>query len=138
MQRKDVGRPDKIYGRKCKAGDEEHEVMVFEFELITGYRVERDATAGKTQADGVTVIDGEKFFIEVDTGKMSRKQMRAKWKRYEGVTDVVLVVCTKEHRMHKLIADAAPVKDIALFTTFDRLRNVAEPWRDSSGNSLRL
>ena len=139
VRRKDNGRAEYVYGRKCKEGDEEHETMVYEFELITRFRVERDARIGKTEADGVLEHDGDLFFLEVDnSGKMSAKQMRKKWERYRGVTNVLLVVCTKEHRMHKLIKDADPVKNVAIFTTFDRLRNVAEPWLDCLGNTLAL
>jgi hypothetical protein len=96
----------------------------------------RAEPVGETVDDGVVTIDGDTYHLEVDTGKMSRRQMAKKWERYQGVTEVILVVCTKEHRMHKLMERAAPVKDIAIFTTFDRLRHVKEPRLDCSGNSL--
>ena len=72
--------------------------------------------------------------LEVDnSGKMTAKQMEAKWKRYSGVDGFILVVAVTEARMQRLRRGAELVKDIALFTTFDRLRKVAEPLIDFWG-----
>ncbi len=65
-----------------------------------------------------------------------KKQMAAKWKRYEGFAGFVLVVAHDEGRMQRLRESAAEFQDVALlFTTFDRLRSgTPEPWVDWCGN----
>ena len=73
-----------------------------------------------------------------NSGKMTARKMKGKWERYKDFDGYILVVATKEHRMHKLRAGAELVKDKALFTTFDRLLNVVEPWTDWYGNTVRI
>ena len=139
VQRRDTGRPEVVYGRRCKAEDIEHEVMVAEAEILLGSRIERGAKVGKTEADGMLVRDGQRCFIEVDnSGKMTARQMQAKWKRYEGVEGDILVIATSEGRMQRLRAGGELVKSVALFTTFDRLRSVAEPWIDWHGKTVGI
>jgi len=69
---------------------------------------------------------------------MDRKQMKAKWKRYAGVDGSILVIAMKEERMQKIREGAERVKDMALFSTFDRLRNAQESWVDWYGKSSPL
>lgn len=93
---------------------------------------------GKTQADGVFIKDDTKFFVEIDlSGNMDAKQMRAKWRRYAGVEDFILVVAMTDSRMEKLMQGAELVKSIALFTTFQRLRE-GRPWVDCFGATVTL
>jgi hypothetical protein len=136
---RDTGRPAMAWGRRCKISEVEHEVMVTESELLIGHEFENDATVGRTIADGVAVIASATCWLEVDnSGHLTARQWRDKWDRYEIEDGFILVVTHGEHRMHRLIAGAGPVKKFALFTTFTRLRSVAEPWRDCSGKSLEL
>ena len=84
--------------------------------------------------------NGHQCYIEVDnSGKMTAKQMEAKWKRYEGVDGFILVIAVTEARMQRLRSGAERVKEIAFFTTFARLQSaVPEPWTDWYGNQLRV
>jgi len=97
-------------------------------------------TVGRTEPDGLIIRDGQECFVEIDnSGKMDAKQMLAKWKRYEGVKGYILVVAVTEARMQRLRKDAESVKDIALFTTFERLHSdLAEPWVDWYGKTVRI
>lgn len=141
VQRRDTGRPELVYGRLCKQDQLEHEVRIADLALrYQDWPFVRGVKVGKTEADALMVRDGRRCYIEVDnSGKMTTKQMHAKWTRYEGVEGFILVVAVTEARMQKLRKDAELVKDIALFTTFDRLEsNTPEPWIDWYGHTVRV
>lgn len=141
VQRRDTGRPEIVYGRRCKQDEIEHEVRITDLALLfKDSPMTRNAKVGRTEADGLMIRDGQRCFIEVDnSGKMTAKQMEAKWKRYEGVDGFILVVAVTEARMQRLRRGAELVKDMALFTTFERLRSgMPEPWVDGYGNSVRI
>lgn len=135
-----TGRPALVFGRRCRMEDVDHQVSIAEFELVTGHRVEPDAAVGDTFADGVTTIDGRTCYLEVDeSGKLTARQYEAKFARYENVTDFILVVCHAEERMQRLRKLGARFPELnILFSTFDRLANVAEPWLDHVGKKLRI
>jgi hypothetical protein len=135
VQRRDTGRPEIVYGRSSK--DLEHDVRITDLELLLGTPIQPGVKVGRTVPDGVMVRDGRRCFIEVDnSGKMTPKQMQAKWDRYRGVDGFILVVAVKEERMQRLRKGAEAVQDLAiLLTTFDRLR-AGQPWVDWSGDSI--
>ena len=119
----------------------EHEVRVTDLALL--YKdcpFIRDAKVGRTEADGLMIREGKRCYIEVDnSGKMGVKQMTAKWKRYEGVDGFILVVALTERRMQRLLKGATLVKDVALFTTFERLYSgMPEPWIDWYGTTTAI
>ncbi len=141
VQRKDTGRPEIAYGRRCKPSEIAHEVNVAELEILLGLRIERGVKIGKAEPDGVSESKGRKFAIELDySGKMTQKQMQEKWKRYGDVKGYfVLVVAMTEARMERLRKGSKEVKIPILFTTFDRLRSGAkEPCVDWKGNKARI
>src|SRR2546423_1413528 len=51
VQMKATGRPELVYGQKCKEEELEHEVLVTEAELLLG-RFERRVIIGKAISDG--------------------------------------------------------------------------------------
>lgn len=141
MQRRDTGRPELVYGKSCKQDQLEHEVRVTDFALFfRDCPFERGAKVGATEADGLLVRHGQRCYVEIDnSAKMTRKQMDAKWRRYAGCDGFVLVVALTEARMQRLRQWAVAMKEIALFTTFDRLRSgLCEPWIDWHGNTVRI
>ena len=140
VQRRDTGRPEIVYGKKCSPERLAHEVAVAELELLLDVELMREAKVGRTQADAVAIISKRKWFMEVDnSAKMTAKQMQAKWERYQGVTDYILVVAMTESRMQRLRKGAERVKTIAMFSTFDRLRSgVPEPLVDWYGKAAPL
>jgi len=141
VQRRDTGRPEVVYGRRCKQDQIEHEVRVTDFALIfKDSPISRDAKAGRTEADGIMIRDGDRCYIEIDnSGKMTARQMESKWQRYQGVVGYILVVAVTESRMQRLRKGADLVKDIALFTTFERLGSeLSEAWTDWYGNTVRI
>jgi hypothetical protein len=135
-----TGRPQVVYGRRCKEDQLEHEVWITEAELLLGGRFTRSAAVGKTTADALLVRDGTRFFIEVDNQTMTAKQMRDKWERYGNVDGYILVVCHTKARLRRLIRSAALVKSVALFTRFRWLQSarVNEPWIDWDGKRVRI
>lgn len=139
VQRKDTGRPEAVHGRPCRPSDIEHEVRVADVAVhYRGRPFSRDARVGRTEADGLLIHDGRRCYVEVDnTGHMDRKQMNAKWQRYSSgaIDGFILVVCRTDARMERLRAGAGPVRDHALFTTFDRLR-AGRPWTDWYGKTV--
>ena len=139
VQFEDIGRPTTVYGRRCKPAEVKHEVLVAEFEILTGIRLNRGKKRGRAEPDGTGEKDGQAFSLEVDcSGHMTKRQMQAKWERYGGTRGFVLVVATDEARMRRLMEWAEDAKDFALFSTFDRLRNVEEPWADRQGKTLKI
>ena len=139
VQRRDTGRPEVVYGRRCKPDEIEHEVRVADFEVILKVRLERGVKVGSAEPDGMATIDGRRCAIEIDnSGKMTAKQYQQKWKLYGKFDGFILVVAVTEERMQRLIVFSEPMKEIALFTTFTRLLRVAEPWVDCAGQTIRL
>jgi len=139
VQRRDTGRPEIVYGRRVKEDQIEHEVMIAELELIMQSKIFREAKIGNTEADGMMIRDGRKCWIEVDnSGKMTAKQMQEKWKRYGKIDGYILVIAQREARMQRLRKGAEAVKNIALFTTFERLTKGEEPWADWFGNTMKV
>lgn len=88
----------------------------------------------------------KRFFVELDTGEETHRQVLAKWHRnYRGVLpgyqfDYLLVVTLKEDRLPTLIARAKKVSQVALFTTLDAVRK--EPhgvvWTDHYGKQVPI
>ncbi len=138
-QRRDTGRPEIVYGRRAPRDKLEHELRVAEFALFfKDSPMERGLKVGRAEPDGIMVIDGRRCAVEVDnSAKMSAKQMQAKWKRYEGAREFILVVAVLEERMQRLRRGAELVKDQALFTTFERLAK-GEPWVDFAGKEVTI
>ncbi len=139
---KGTGRPQLIFGGvQVKHGMLEHEVLITEVRLhFLKYRFQRSVPIGKTIADAMLDKEGTRFFIEVDMGGMDCKQMNAKWMRYGDLRkDFILVFCRTEGRLKRLKQGAHRVKDVALFSTFDRLKSGNhEPWEDCHGRATNL
>jgi hypothetical protein len=136
VQRRNSGRPEIVYGRRCPQDQIEHEVRVTDLALrFPDSPFARGVKVGRTEADALMIRSGARCYVEVDnSGKMTTKQMEAKWKRYEGVEGFILVIAVTESRMERLRKGAEAVKNIALFTTFERLQSGrGEPWIDWYG-----
>ncbi|HYH66531.1 MAG TPA: hypothetical protein VD866_17690 [Urbifossiella sp.] len=147
VQRRGRGRPEYVYGRRCKLRELEHEVRVTDVALM--YRdlwtFTRDEEVGegktKTIPDAGMTNGRKRAWLEVDNlGKQSRKQYAVKWAAYSCVGDFVLVVCTSEKRMQQVRSWCpAALHDRVLLTTFDRLASdAAEPWIDCAGEPAEL
>ena len=152
VQRRDTGRPEIAYGRRCKPNDIEHEVRVADLELILKVKIERGVQINGAEPDGAAEIGGRTCYVEVDhSGKMTAGQMKEKWRRYcsvvqEGEEEVrrpptdcfILVVAMNEGRMKRLMDWSGMVREVALFTTFARLKNTVQPWVDCTGGTVRM
>jgi hypothetical protein len=136
-----TGRPELVFGRRCRPEEIAHEVGVAEVQLaFPDSLFERGEATGATEADAMFVHDGERMYLEIDWSQnMSRKQMTAKWERYAGVAGTILVVTRTEARLETLRHNAGAVTDRALFTTFARLASgLEEPWTDACGKTTGL
>lgn len=139
VQTRWTGRPENQYARfAIRPKEAFHEYLLTEIRLhFLRYPFRRVGRASETEPDGCVTIDGEDCWVEADAGTMDRKQMQAKWRRYEGSTGDILVVTVSEGRMQRLRAEAETVRDRALFTTLKRLRE-GKPWVDYEGNTVNL
>lgn len=141
VQRRDTGRPEIVYGRRqCKQREIEHEVRITDLALhFRGNTFTRGVKVAKTESDAFMIRDGNRCYLEVDNSqKMTlKKQMKSKFEKYQGVDGYVLVVSLTEARMERLRKAGEPVKDIALFNTFDRLRD-GKPWVDWYGRTVTI
>ena len=136
-----TGRPELVYGQKCKPEELDHEVLITEIELLIG-RFERRVPIGKAIADGLLTKGGKRFAIEADNHSMVNKQMREKWNRYAEAgwatgddERYILIVCRTKARLKRLIR-GCPLKNVALFSLVRwlRYRHVRYPWIDCHGN----
>ncbi len=140
VQRKDTGRPEIAYGRRCKPQDIAHEVSIADIENCLGAVLTRGVKVGRTEPDGFMRRDGTDMAIEMDrSGKMTQKQMDAKWDRYRGFNGLILVVAMTESRMQRLRKGADAVKGQAMFTTLTRLKSgMSHPWIDCIGDPVSI
>jgi hypothetical protein len=141
VQRRDTGRPEIVYGKRCKATETEHEVRITDLALhFRDWPFIRGEKVGRAEPDALMVMEGHRVAIEVDnSGKMAARQMAAKWERYQGGSEDILVIAMTEGRMERLRKGAEAVKDRALFTTFARLRSGSSaPWIDWYGKTTNL
>lgn len=119
----------------------EHETLITELRLhFRDYPFKRSVRVGSTTADALLEKDGNRFFIEVDTNRMSSRQMQAKVQRYPTqMSDFILFICLTETRMRRLVEYAARVKNVSLFSTFERLRSGhTQPWVDGYGRTASV
>lgn len=140
VQRRETGRPEHAYGRRCAPDEIEHEVAVTEVALLfPDATPRRGDMIGRASPDLTLLIGGRRCYVEVDhSQKMTAaRQMRDKWERYGTLSDTefILVVCRTAGRLDRLRVGAEAVKEWALFTTFDRLR-AGQPWVDGYGNTV--
>ena len=81
-------------------------------------------------------LEGNKYFVELDTGAQSYGQVERRQQAYRGVETTLLYVTMSESRLAGLIRHSDAVRKTALFTTLDRV--MADPlgmvWVDCSGN----
>ncbi len=127
-----------MYGPPCKPDLLEHRVWVTEAELLLGVDCERNVAVGRTVADGMFTMCGNRFALEVDNAaKQSRRQYREKWEKYGPFDGFILVVCHTEKRMRSVIRWSDQQKEVCLFNTFARLR-AGQPWIDWYGNTTTI
>lgn len=136
----ETGRPELVYGNRCKDDELEHGIFITEFELLISRTVHRNVPVGKTIADGMLVRDGTRFYVEVDNESMSSKQMREKWIRYDGVDGFILLVCRTKGRLKRLMRSAERAKKVLFFSRFKwlRMKNVKEKWIDWYGKRAEI
>ncbi len=134
-----ASRPRDVYcnGWKPKDSTLRHEILLTDvlmamndIEVRRGYEVDKDV-----QPDAEIWIGKRHFYMEMDTGTMSHWHVKRKWaKRYmrviqrvrEGSPEFLLVVCVTERRLKGLVERSEPVKDIALYSTVERV--MSDPW----------
>jgi hypothetical protein len=137
---KETGRPELVYGKRCKQDEIEHEILITEFELLMAERIQRNVPVGKTTADGMLIRDGIHLYVEVDNESMTSKQMREKWIRYNGVEGFILLICRTKGRLRRLMKSAERVKKVVLFSRFEWLsrKKVREKWIDWFGKRAEV
>jgi hypothetical protein len=106
-------------------------------QVVRGYNVDK-----RIRPDAEIAIGDLRFLLELDTGKMTHRQLRFKWlKRYAGVTDYMLFVTLgSSDRLDRVIRNAKRVHDIALFATFSEVMQCpyGKVWTDAKGKQVAL
>ncbi len=115
--------------RPLKFDNREHEAYVMEVVLAywpsparTGYDVDPDI-----RPDATIEIGGELYHVELDTGSMSRAQVQARMKLYEGCKDTVLVVSLSAARMERM-RQWCGLGEVGFFSTIQQV--VRDPYGD--------
>jgi hypothetical protein len=114
--------------RSIKLGNREHEAYVMEVclaywphKFLTGAEVDP-----ALQPDATLVIDGKACHVEIDTGTMSREQVQARWKKYEGNKDDKLIVCPDDSRIERAMRWSKALGEHAYFAIIEHV--VASPY----------
>ena len=141
---KESGSPRKVFcnGWRPPVDTLPHEIMGTRFLLkydldkcVRGYDVDK-----RTRADAEIWMGGRKYLVEIDTGKVKYRRIQARWRKYRGVEDFLLVVTSTEDRMKRVIEHSSEVAGIALFTTLDKALD--DPygviWVDCFGKEVAL
>lgn len=104
-------------------------------EFIRGYDVDP-----RIRPDAELTIGGQRFFVELDTGEQSYRQIASRQRCYAGIKDLLLYVTLSEKRMARLIRHSHAVHAIALFTTLEQVQHDAcgEIWTDWTGGKVSL
>lgn len=112
VQQRWTGRPSHLCARFfCRPKEAFHEYVKTELRLLFPHPFRPGSRTADTEPDGWVTIDGQDLAVEVDCGTMSRRQMQAKWRRYETEERDLLVVTVSEGRMQRLRAAAETVRD---------------------------
>lgn len=143
MQLRDNGRPQDVYfNGSLKIDHLKHEVLLTDFLLLyEGVEFCRLWDVDQqVRADAEMVLNGMKFFVELDTGEVSLGRVEKRWENYSGVSDYLLVVTSSETRLRNLVEHSSEVRGIALFTTLDEVKEepYGEVWLDCFGKRVAL
>ena len=110
-------------------------------------KIVRGPTVHSTiRPDAEMSIGSKRFFVELDTGEETHRQVRLKWSqnyrkiRFGQHADFLLVVTLKKSRIPELARNAKQVSSLALFTCLDDV--LADPhgkvWSDFNGKLARI
>jgi hypothetical protein len=104
-------------------------------EIVRGWQVDH-----RIRPDAEMTLDGQRFFVEMDTGEQTYRQVEHRQRAYKSVRDWLLYVTITEARLAGLMRHSMTVRDIAFFTTLDRVLKdpTGEIWIDSSGKVASL
>jgi hypothetical protein len=139
-----IGRPEHVYCRwRPKPDQLLHEVELTELclrlhagRILRGPQLE----GSDLRPDAEVVINGDTYFLELDRGSMGYRQLRGRFRRYEGAGYLVLWVCPTAERRDGLRGQADGISRLALFATFAEA--VADPhrpiWIDCRGERAAL
>lgn len=138
------GRPEIAYCNSWRPRSNQllHEVRLTDFllcyaqaEIVRGWQVD-----SRIRPDAEMTLGGQKFFVELDTGEQSYRQVEQRQRAYESVKELLLYVTSTETRLAGLMQHSSAVRSIAFFTTLDRvLRDPqGEVWTDCFGNVVSL
>ena len=123
--------------RSIKLSNREHEA--FTMEVVLCYH-EHDAVTGpnvdqKLLPDATVKIGANTFHIEMHMGTMDRSQVQARWKKYEGCTDTILVVCRDEESLLDMMRWSKSLGQLVYFSTVVQVRSdpYGRVWRGLDG-----
>jgi hypothetical protein len=138
------GRPEHVYCRWGPKPDQLlHEVELTDLclrlhagRILRGPQLE----GGDIRPDAELEINGKTYFLELDRGSMGLRQLRGRFRAYEGTGHLVLWVCPTPERLDGLRRQAEGVSQLAMFATFAEA--VADPhrpiWIDCRGERAAL
>jgi hypothetical protein len=116
------GRPEHVYCRwRPKPDQLLHEVELTELclrlhagRILRGPQLE----GSDLRPDAELAINGETCYLELDRGSMGYRQLRGRFRAYEGAGRLVLWVCPTPERLDGLRRQAQGIGRLALFATF--------------------
>jgi hypothetical protein len=138
------GRPEHVFCRwRPKPDQLLHEVELTELclrlhagRILRGPQLE----GSDLRPDAELEINGDTYFLELDRGSMGLRQLRGRFRTYEGAGRLVLWVCPTQERLDGLRRQADAIGRLALFATFAEA--VADPhrpiWIDGRGERAAL
>ena len=138
------GRPQHVYCRWSPKVDQLiHEILLTSVCLrLQAARILRGPRITRTDLlpDAEVWIRNCLYFLELDRGTMSYAQIERRYRKYQGVTEFVLWVCSTDERRDGMRTRAAVVRHTALFTTLsEAMIDPHRPiWQDFAGHTVAL
>jgi len=86
--------------------------------------------------DAEIVLNGIRYWVELDTGKMAGRQLKRRFRKYVGQDDTILFVTLgREKRIRNVLRVAGDVADILVVTSFARVYEdpFGRVWGDTNG-----
>lgn len=121
------GRPLNLYATwKCPVPEHDFELsQILEAmawpTALRGPKVDKELLP-----DAELFIGNNRYLMEMDTGTMTQKKVRARWKKLARSTDVVLVITSSQRRRKSLQSWSTLLRDRILIAVHEELKST--PW----------
>ena len=116
------GRPTYMYG-SWEPRSKQHDKYVTDFCIAYKDAEFERGNELEHYCDCVMKLNGETFYVELDTGEMSLPQVRRRWRAYSECQGIVMVVSLSERRLGNVLNASELLDGFSVFTTLTEAIN---------------